>query len=303
MLGHEVLLLGGRVLEVSFSRGAKRAEQRLQSLEDMRDFCETVQCRRRHLLKHFGEALGGNSARQREKCCDACRQPDQVRAALLRLKAQEQRRWQPDLGVAKFHAEKRERERTAASVPHLRDLDAGPRKRIRDVRRSGKLGGWGGRGGCMGSGDEERGGGSDDGGGGSDASDSEGAARPVAPLGGMRGMGGSSFVCASSLVAASHGSGGDGSGRPAAKGGSRGLGATLDRLAQMEEEEEEAEEAAAAQAAQGRGRKGGFRSALALRPPNHLPTQPASKQANTASQQAISHPANSCCIMNTHGAS
>ena len=174
-----------------------------------------------------------------------------------------QRRWQQDLGVvAKFHAEKRERERTAASVPHLRDLDAGPRKRIRDVRRSGKLGGWGGRGGCMGSGDEERRGGSDDGGGGSDASDGEGAARPVAPLGGMRGMGGSSFVRASSLVAASYGSGSDGSGRPAAKGGSHGLGATLDRLAQMEEEEEEA---TAAQAAQGRGRKSGFRSALALR--------------------------------------
>ena len=214
---------------------AARSEQRLHSLEAMRDFCEAAACRRARLLKHFGETFARDSTHDPKRCCDYCRKPQAVRAALQRLETVRPGggggRQQGEL--AKFQTANRERERAIADAPHLHDLDLGPRKRMGDLRRSGAYGGWGKHGDCMGGSEEEEG----ERGHSSGSSDSEEASQHVALRGGGSGRwsGGSSFVCASSLLATrDSGSGGDGSG---SRGG---LSSTLDRLAQLEEEEAEA---------------------------------------------------------------
>jgi superfamily II DNA helicase RecQ len=60
------------------SKGGQSAEKPLVDLQEMVDYClqPSSNCRRTHLLKHFGE---GHSSACAKDCCDFCSDPDAVK--------------------------------------------------------------------------------------------------------------------------------------------------------------------------------------------------------------------------------
>ena len=52
---------------------AKNAERRIEKLQEMTNYCELSDCcRRKHLLRHFGETYQRPADFDKKKCCDYC---------------------------------------------------------------------------------------------------------------------------------------------------------------------------------------------------------------------------------------